>query len=114
MTRTPKPDLEGLLCLQLKAVGLPAPEREVQLFLKPRWRYDLVFREARVVVEVQGGTWTYRTGIAGAHSRGKGQTRDCRKQNRAAIEGWLVLTFTSDMVLSGEALDTLILAFRCR
>lgn len=62
-------------------------------------RFDFVFPQYKIAVEVQGGTW-----IKGAHSRGKGQTRDARKNNLAAAEGWQTLTFTSDM-LARDAYD---------
>lgn len=97
--------LEDTLVFHIRAKRLPEPEREVQLFKDRRWRYDLVWRPQMLTVEVDGGTW-----VRGAHSRGWGQRRDAEKQNRAVLEGWAVLRFTSDMVMSGEAVATLVQA----
>ena len=91
----------------LRLSGCKPPVREYQ-FAKPRrWRFDLAwpvhFRLGQasisLAVEVEGGTWT-----RGRHTRGKGYEGDCRKYNSAAIAGWTVLRYTTDMVRSGEAL----------
>ena len=55
-----------------------------------------------IVVEVEGGTWA-----KGRHTRGKGFENDCRKYNSAALLGYRVLRFTTNMVNSGEALKVI-------
>lgn len=46
-----------------------------------------------IAVEIEGGSW-----INGRHTRGKGYRNDCEKYLEAAILGWTVLRFTSDML----------------
>lgn len=84
---------------QIKAAGLPTPEREV-VFAKPRrWRFDMAWPRAMVALELDGATWT-----GGRHSRGVGYARDCEKLNAATLAGWRVLRVTGDMVRKGQAL----------
>lgn len=99
--------LEDDLVFQVRALGLPAPEREVALIPGRRWRWDLVWRHLLVCAEIQGGTW-----VQGAHSRGQGQRRDAQKQNAVVLAGWTPFVFTPDMVRSGEAVETLAEALR--
>jgi very-short-patch-repair endonuclease len=54
---------------------------------------DFVWEQSRVVVELQGATFT-----VGAHSTGTGIERDCIKALTAASGGWLVLPLTAQMV----------------
>lgn len=74
--------------------GLHNPER--------KWRFDFAFPDKKIFVEVEGGTW-----VNGRHNRGKGYEEDCRKYNDAAIAGYQVLRFTTDMVNSMEAIATI-------
>jgi hypothetical protein len=100
--------LEDRLAFQCRAVGLPAPEREVRLIPGRRFRWDFVWRQLvagpwgseGLAVEVQGGTWS-RT--RGAHSRGAGQSRDAEKLALATLAGWRCLTVTADQIRSGVA-----------
>jgi very-short-patch-repair endonuclease len=91
--------LETDLLQQVGLAGLPMPEREVRLIPDRRFRWDFVWRSARLTVEIQGGTW-----VQGAHSRGAGQARDAKKQTLAVMAGWRCLVVTSDQIRSGEAL----------
>ena len=93
---------EALFALQVRALGLPAPEREVALIPGRRYRWDFVFRAHRVAVEIQGGIWR-----KGGHSSGTGITRDCAKANLATLAGFRTLFFTTGMVDSGLAIQTL-------
>jgi hypothetical protein len=89
---------------QLKLAGLPAPEPEHQFALpRRRWAFDWAWPAFRVSAEREGGTWAEGE-EAGRHSRGKGYRDDCVKYSNAAILGWCVVRFTSDMEASGEAL----------
>ncbi|CAM3664554.1 hypothetical protein [Deinococcus frigens] len=92
-------DLEGELVSAVHLAGLPAPEREVELVEGRKWRSDLVWRAARVIFEVEGGTQSGKS----RHSRGKGFADDCRKYNELTIRGWKVLRVTGEHISSGEA-----------
>lgn len=91
--------LEDTLVFGIRAVGLPAPEREFY-FAKPRrWRFDLCWPSRKLAAEVEGGTW-----VSGRHSRGSGMRKDAEKYNTATLDGWRVLRFTTDMVQDGSAI----------
>jgi very-short-patch-repair endonuclease len=72
-----------------------AVERKALGLAKVRRAYvaDFAWPDARVVVEVQGGTW-----VKSGHSTGGGIQRDAIKQVTAAVGGWLVLPLTAQMV----------------
>lgn len=100
--RAERSRLEATFLLQIKAAGLPLPEQEV-VFAPPRkWRFDFLYPDRKLAVELQGGTW-----IGGGHSTGQGYQRDCEKANEAALRGIHVLRFTSSDVMTGGALKTL-------
>ena len=92
---------EETFALHCKAYQL-FPEREVQLFPGRQWRFDFWFRDRGIAVEIEGGTSFGKS----RHSRGDGFEQDARKYNAAAIAGICVLRFTTKMVESGEAIDT--------
>ena len=91
---------EETLALHLRAHGLKY-EREVCLIPGRKWRWD--FLVENVAIEVQGQTWA-----KGAHSSGSGILRDCQKLNAAVLAGYRPLIFTTQMVQSGEAIDTIL------
>lgn len=93
---------EETLALHLKAYGLRY-EREVCLIQGRKWRWD--FLVENLAIEVQGQTWT-----KGAHSSGSGILRDCQKLNAVVLAGYRPLIFTTQMVVSGEAIDTILRA----
>lgn len=99
-------ELEATLALHIRAHKLAEPEREYR-FAKPRrWRFDFAWPQEKIAAECEGGTW-----INGGHSRGKGFEKDAFKYNVAALMGWQVFRFTTDMVKSGEAVAMLQDAF---
>lgn len=89
----------------LRAHGLPYA-REVAIIAGRRWRWDFLVGND-LAIEIQGGTW-----IRGAHSRGTGQRRDCAKQNAAVKAGYRPLAYTTEMVLSGEAIADVLTLLR--
>ena len=91
-------NLEDLFASQVRALGLPEPEREVCVIPGRRFRWDFCFREAKLLVEINGGTFT-----RGGHSTGLGIRRDYEKCNLAQLAGWRVLSFDGEAVKSGEA-----------
>jgi len=94
--------LEAELALQIKALGLPGPIREYQAIKGRKFRFDFAWLEQRLLVEVNGGTYT-----KGAHSTGQGIARDYEKANLAVLQGWRVLTFDGKSVKSGEAVEVI-------
>lgn len=86
--------------MQMRAVGLPPPQREYRFAPPRRFRFDFCWPDRMLAVEVEGGTWT-----KGRHTRPQGFANDCAKYNLATLNGWQVLRFTRDHIKSGEALD---------
>ena len=78
-----KSDLEDALAFQLDALGLTGYVREYQAIKGRKFRFDFCFTEQRLLIEVNGGTFT-----KGAHSTGKGIARDYEKNNLAQLAGW--------------------------
>lgn len=89
---------------QIVEAGLGRPVREWRFHPPRRWRFDLAFVLEKLAIEVDGGTWK---GAAGRHTSGAGYERDCEKQNTAALDGWVILRFTTAMVKDGRALETI-------
>ena len=93
-------ELEELFAFQVKATGLPEPEREAAVIPGRKFRFDFCFTEQRLLIEVNGGTFT-----KGAHSTGRGIARDYEKSNLAQLQGWRCLSFDGKAVKSGEAAE---------
>lgn len=93
-------DLEAELYNQIQYCNLPLPDTEYRFYPKRRWRADFAWVDQKLIVEVEGGTY-----MRGRHTRGAGFEKDCEKYNRAALEGWRVLRFTSKQIKSGEAIS---------
>jgi very-short-patch-repair endonuclease len=64
------------------------------------WIADFAFLELGVMVEIDGGLHVPGMG----HSRATGIERSMRKQNDAALLGFVTLRFTPAQVKSGEAI----------
>lgn len=93
-------DWADTLAFQIRAAGLPEPEREQRL-LKPRmFRTDLCWRSLRIFAECDGSEWAM-----GRHSRGYGMNADNEKWDMLARQGWAGYRFTGSQVKSGYALN---------
>ena len=92
--------LEDLFAMQLDAVGLDGYVREYQAIPGRKFRFDFCFREERLLIEINGGTYN-----GGSHGRGVGINRDYEKHNLAVINNWRVLSFDTKQVKSGAALQ---------
>jgi very-short-patch-repair endonuclease len=97
-----KSALEAELALQIRSLGLPEPVREYRAIPGRKFRYDFCWEKERLLVEVNGGTYT-----KGAHSTGQGIARDYEKANLATLDGWRVLMFDGKAVKNGEAVETI-------
>ena len=95
-----KSALEAELALQIRALGLPEPIREYQAIKGRKFRFDFAWVDARLLVEVNGGTYT-----KGAHSTGQGIARDYEKIRLGQDCGWKVYPFDGKAVKSGEAVE---------
>jgi very-short-patch-repair endonuclease len=91
---------EELLAQHLRAYGI-AYQREVELVPGRKWRSDFLVGD--IAIEVDGGVH----GI-GRHQRARGFEADCQKMNSITAQGYRLLRFTTQMVQSGEAIDTLL------
>ena len=90
--------LEDRFAQQIKAYGLPTPEREFLFHPTRRWRFDFAWPQFMVAVEVDGAVWT-----SGRHTRGKGFEADAEKLNAAQALGWRVYRYTATRIRSGCA-----------
>lgn len=60
-----------------------------------RWRFDFVLRpvKVKIAVEIEGGIFMGKGHTGGKHFEG-----DCEKYNQAALQGWLVLRYTPQII----------------
>jgi very-short-patch-repair endonuclease len=91
--RGEKQALEDEFAFLVHVCGLPAPVRQFKFLPYRRFRFDFAWPDFKVFVEIEGGTW-----VGGRHVRPTGYARDCEKYNEAALNGWVGLRFTSDML----------------
>ena len=99
-------DIEDDLLLQIKAAKLPPPEREYRFHPVRKWRVDFAYPARSIAIECEGGTWVH-----GRHNRGGGFEKDCEKYNELALAGFFLYRFTSSMITSGTAIQTIGRAF---
>ena len=100
---------EELLALHIRAAKLPEPAREFIFHPTRNFRFDFCWPDERyrLAVEINGGNRLATIGrdgkpyAVGRHT----QDKDLTKLNEAVLLGYRVLTFTPDMVKSGEAIQ---------
>lgn len=81
--------------------SLPVPVPEFKFHPTRLWRFDWMFPNTFVAIEIQGGIW-----ISGRHSRGKGQLKDFEKCNVAQCMGYIVLQITHQQIHDGSFAQT--------
>jgi very-short-patch-repair endonuclease len=92
--------LENELLYQMRLAGLPEPEREIKgIVPNRRYRFDFGWPSRMILVEINGDVWR-----KSGHTSGVGINRDTEKCNLATLEGWKVLTVTSNQIHDGRAL----------
>lgn len=101
-----EPDPAETLAIQIRAVRLPAPQREYKFHPSRNWRMDFAWPHCKIAVEVEGGTY-----VKGRHVRPEGYRKDCIKYNEAALLGWTVLRGDTKMVKDLDLLKTIEKAF---
>lgn len=67
------------------------------------WYFDYCWPQIKVVVEIDGGTYSKQ----GGHATGESYKRDCIKNNVAQLEGWVVLRADKTMVSDPEFIKVL-------
>ena len=95
------PSLEETFEKQLQEAGETTYERECKepyrrataANPRSRPRADFCWSREKVVVEVEGGTWS-----GGRHTTGAGFARDARKHAFALLDGWAILRVTSETI----------------
>jgi very-short-patch-repair endonuclease len=104
--RLPNPEWARGLCTQLRALGLEEPaEAEYRWHPTRKWTADLAVPRLKLLVEIDGGSWSPAT--KHSHSHGKGFERDRRKDAAALLLGWRTLRVTPAMVKDDTAITTL-------
>ena len=91
--------LEDTYAAQLDGAGVMY-ERELMLIPKRRFRFDFVFEQAGLVVELEGAIW-----VGGRHTSGAGFLKDCEKYNLLIENCWRLLRFPINLVRDGSALE---------
>jgi very-short-patch-repair endonuclease len=83
-------------------------EREYKFWPGRRFRLDFAKPEWKLAIEVEGVVWRGK----GRHQTPTGMQSDCEKYNELAIQGWLLLRFTTDMIRKqpNECVETIIRA----
>lgn len=71
----------------------PQPIREYMFHTDQNWRFDFVWLNHMIALEIQGGSFT-----RGRHSRGAGQMTDYEKVNAANVMGWRVFYANTSML----------------
>ena len=93
----PKNEAGDLMAIHLAELGYEFI-REYKFHHSRLWRFDFLLAESSVAVEIEGGIWS-----KGRHIRGAGFLADMEKYNTATMQGYRVLRFSTQQVLTGEA-----------
>jgi len=84
------PDYVGMISAALMMLHVKHV-REHRFSKTIGYRFDIAIPELKIAVEFEGGIFS-----GGAHTRGKGYAKDCRKYNLAELDFWSVLRYTPD------------------
>ena len=102
-----KSEAADTLLFQLRLAGVPAPTLEYQFHENRKWKIDMLWRDANLAVEIDGGNHmaaiNQRTGKAFAVGRHT-TSADYEKLNEIVLYGYILLRFTPEIVKSGMAL----------
>lgn len=95
--------LERIALELIKDARLPIPDREFRFSDKGRWRFDFVWKERMVALEVDGGVFMKISG----HTSGRGVTSNIEKMNEAVLSGYTVIRATKAHMISGQMTEWL-------
>lgn len=96
-------DAKAEILLYAASQGWPVPEFEYRFHPVRKWRFDVVFADAKVAVEIEGLV----RGGRGRHQTVAGVSGDIEKYNEAAIAGWVVVRTSYAQIKSGQFWDWL-------
>lgn len=101
--------LEEQMALQIRAAGLPAPQREYRAIRDRRFRVDFAWPEAQppLALEVDGGVLQPKRGDTRrgvGHTSISGMLADKEKQAELVCAGWRVMSVAANHVRDGRAL----------
>ena len=65
-----------------------------------KWRFDYAIPGNKIGIEIEGGTWGIKKS---RHTTGAGYEGDCYKYNAAAVLGWRLLRYTTNMIKKNPA-----------
>lgn len=107
-----KSELERTFETYWRQLGGPDLEAEYRFAPPRKWPFDFAHPQTKIAIELEGGTYA-RKGAKrceycgqipqGRHTTGAGFAADCAKYNQAAIMGWRVFRFTTDMINTDPA-----------
>ena len=80
--------------------SIPEPQTEWRFRPTRRWRFDMVWLDQKVAVEIEGITH-YGNGI-GRHQSAKGFVADCEKYEAALLDGWRVYRVPGTWIRDGN------------
>jgi very-short-patch-repair endonuclease len=89
-------------------IGMKVVE-EHQFHSKRKFRFDYAIPQLKIAIEQEGGIYNGK-----AHGSIKGILRDMEKYSLAASEGWLILRFTPDQIMTNYALHLIAKTVKCR
>lgn len=99
---------QPLVAALCRAEGWPEPLAEVMPVVGRRFRADLLWMSAALIVEIQGGVWLKR----GGHTGGQAQIDDMEKLNELQLAGYRVLLVTPQQLQNGTLTTLLARAFQ--
>lgn len=115
-------ELEALLSVQIRQMGLPLPEPNYYWAksIGRQWRSEFAYTWLNLLIEIEGGTESHGKQVTvikdgkpkmitlrSRHVTPGGFADDCVKYNAAQLLGWIVLRYTGKQVRSGEAISHL-------
>ena len=103
----PKSPGEEAFALHCRAEKLVAPDREHQFHPTRKWKFDFAWPPWKLAVEIEG-----LSRGKSRHTTFSGFREDCAKYNAAAILGWRVLRYSTEMVIRGDAINDVLAALK--
>ena len=98
--RTPKPNRYAGFPDFCARMGLPRPTSEFRFHSTRLWRFDWVWANEKLALEVEGAIWTN-----GGHSRGSGRVKDHEKFSEAACLGYRLVFCQPKTLMTAATAD---------